>query len=176
MPHESIAKGFSCVWLGQSTQFVTIGWSKGSDRQIALWDAKKCDRPATVQNIDVSSSALSPFFDGDLSVLYLVERGTRTFCYEVVKSDPWITSVGKYESRSTQSGATMLPKRVCNVMNCEVSRWLYATSNDGVDVVSYFVPRKDKSVFQEDLFPVAEFGEPAYALLSPHPVFASVPS
>eukprot|EP01122_Echinamoeba_exundans_P007789 TRINITY_DN2469_c0_g1_i1.p1 TRINITY_DN2469_c0_g1~~TRINITY_DN2469_c0_g1_i1.p1 ORF type:complete len:1285 (-),score=326.57 TRINITY_DN2469_c0_g1_i1:159-4013(-) len=161
MPHESVAKGFSGVWLGQSTNFATVGWSKGSDRQVAIWDSRKATKPCTVQTIDVSSSALSPVYDADLCVLYLVERGTKTFMYEVVKSDPWITAVGKFEAKSTQSGATMLPKRVCNVMNCEVSRWLYATSNDGVDVVSFFMPRKDKTIFQEDLFPPAECGEPA---------------
>jgi hypothetical protein len=162
MPHESVAKGFSGIWLGQSTNFATVGWSKGSDRQIAVWDSRKATKPCTVQTIDVSSSALSPFYDADLSVLYLVERGTKTFMYEVVKSDPWVTAVGKFEAKSTQSGAAMLPKRNCNVMNCEVSRWLYATSTDGVDVVSFFLPRKDKTVFQEDLFPPAECGEPAY--------------
>lgn len=168
MPHENIAKGFACTWLGHTTQFATVGWSKGSDRQIAIWDTRKASKPATVQTIDVSSSMLFPTFDSDLNLLYLVERGTKTFVYEVLKSDPWVSSVGKYESKTSQNGASMMPKRVCDVMKCEVSRWLYATSADAVDVVSYFIPRKDKTLFQEDLFPPAECGQAAY-VLAPEP-------
>jgi len=89
----------------------TVGWSKASERQLAVWDSRKLAQPLSVQVVDVSSSQLTPFFDCDTGLLYLVEKGTKTYVYEMVAADPYAHLVAKYDAKVTQSGAALLPKR-----------------------------------------------------------------
>merc|ERR1712072_423271 len=51
----------------------------------------------------------------------------------------------------------MLPKRACDVMKCEVSRFLKLTSR-AVEPLSFIVPRKSE-LFQDDIFPDTYAGQ-----------------
>jgi len=46
----------------------------------------------------------------------------------------------------------MVPKRANNIMGCETAKLLKLTPNDGVQGLSFIVPRKSDA-FQDDLFP-----------------------
>lgn len=71
-----------------------------------------------------------------------------------------------------QGGVALLPKRICNIRNCEIARMLKVTSNNTVDTIQWLVPRKvslvvpylivqEKEFFHEDIFPPTQSGEPA---------------
>jgi coronin-1B/1C/6 len=46
----------------------------------------------------------------------------------------------------------IIPKRANNIMKCEAARVLKLTPNDGVQPLSFIVPRKSDA-FQDDIFP-----------------------
>ncbi|KNC69346.1 hypothetical protein SARC_18144, partial [Sphaeroforma arctica JP610] len=55
-----------------------------------------------------------------------------------------------------EGGACLIPKRAVNTMDCEVNRMLRCTNDRGGSIVpvSFEVPRKNKSEFHSDLFPM----------------------
>jgi WD40 repeat protein len=48
-------KGSRVVTMGDSTNFCSTGFSKTSDRQVAVWDTKAFTEPIKQENIDTSS-------------------------------------------------------------------------------------------------------------------------
>ncbi len=93
--------------------------------------------------------------------------------YEIITSEGRVNILGEFTSNNPQSSLAMLPKRNCNVGNCEFAKFL-KLSNTTIETLSFYVPRKvsekityvykyhqDTQVFHDDLFPPALSGEPA---------------
>ena len=57
-------------------------------------------------------------------------------------------------------GVALLPKSVCSVMDCEVTRCMRLGANI-IEPIKLTAPRKNKAVFHVDLFPDTYAGEPA---------------
>lgn len=53
-----------------------------------------------------------------------------------------------------------MPKRGCDILNCEIARFFKLHSRGFVEVISFTVPRKS-DLFQEDIFPDTQAPEPA---------------
>lgn len=61
-------------WLGDSDKLVTTGFSRMSDRQIAIFDYKDLAAPLKTENLDTSSGLLMPFYDNDTKMLYVAGK------------------------------------------------------------------------------------------------------
>jgi coronin-1B/1C/6 len=139
-------------WLGKSSKFVTAGFTRQSKRQFKIWDSKKLDKEIAIVDIDQAAGVLMPFYDEDINVLYLAGKGDGNIrYYEIVDEDPHQFYIGEFKTNTPCRGVAMLPKRVVNVNDCEITRMLKLTTST-VEPVRFIIPRKSE-LFQSDLFP-----------------------
>ena len=156
------AKPSRCVWLGDKKMILTTGFSKYSERQVALWREDDLSQCLHLETIDNSSGVLTPIYDPDTSMVYLVGRGDGNIrFYEVMNEAPWLQYLNQFVSGAPQRSVGVLPKRGVDVMSCEVFR-LYKlhTNRDLVEPISMVVPRKT-DVFQDDIYPETNAPIPA---------------
>lgn len=157
--HEG-SKTSKLVWLGKRQQFVSVGFTRQSKRQFKIWDPKNLTEPVCTADIDQAAGVIMPFYDEDTNLLYLQGKGDGNVRYfEIVDETPWQFHISEYRSSNSAKGFAMLPKRACDVMKCEVARFLKLTSRS-VEPLSFIIPRKSE-LFQDDIFPDAASGVPA---------------
>ena len=65
-------QGARVVWMGDKDRIATTGFSKMSDRQVALWETGGLGNVKTI-TIDQTSGVLMPFWT-DNNILYLGKR------------------------------------------------------------------------------------------------------
>jgi coronin-1B/1C/6 len=153
--HEGI-KGSRAIWIRD--RIFTAGFSKGSEREFAIWDPKNISKPLATQSIDSASGSLMPFFDTDNSILYLAGKGDGNIRYfEVVDEAPYIHYLAEFKSNTPQRGMCLVPKRMVNVSEIEIARILKVGVKI-VEPISMQVPRKS-DIFQDDLYPDCFSGE-----------------
>jgi len=155
-------KGSRVIYLGKTDKLLSVGFSKTSERQYAMWDPRKIDEPLTTENIDTSAGILMPFYDNDLNVLFLAGKGDGNIrYYEITNDDKFVYYLSEYKSNVPQRGLAQLPKRAVDVSTCEVDR-MFKVTGDGkmVEPISFQVPRKS-DLFQDDIFPDTFSGEPS---------------
>jgi coronin-1B/1C/6 len=149
--HEGV-KGARAIWLGKTGKILTVGFSKLSDRQMAVWDPKSTSKALYTENIDTASGQLLPFYDDDTNVLYLSGKGDGNVRYFELSDDcsnVWYLS--EYKSSTPMKGMCAAPKVALKINECEVMR-LLKLGNHNVQPISFNVPRKSE-MFQDDLFP-----------------------
>jgi len=157
--HQGV-KGTRVCWLGDSDRLLTTGFSKTSDRQYMIWDAKNLSEPLKTENIDTQSGGLIPWYDNDTKMLYLAGKGDGNIrYYEFVDEAPYMHFLSEFKSSDPQRGLAFLPKRACNVNECEVAR-VFKVHPDRIEPISLKVPRKSDQ-FQADIFPDTVGDKPA---------------
>lgn len=150
--HEGV-KGVRVVWLGRSQRIATTGFSRTSDRQLSIWDARNMSAPLKTENLDTSSGLLMPHYDADTQLLFLSGRGDGNIrYYEIVDEAPYAHFVAEYKSTEPQRAVTFLPKRAVSVSENEIARAYKVHTTGLVEPVSFRVPRKGEG-FQSDIFP-----------------------
>jgi len=153
-------RGMRLCFLGQKEKLFTMGFSKTTERQFSVWDARNPTTSLRSENIDTSSGILMPFFDPDTNVLYLAGKGDGNVrYYEVVDEAPYVYSLSEYKSASPQRGMGWTPKLSMDLPTCEIARLLKVTAS-AIEPISFSVPRKS-DIFQDDLYPPTFSGEPA---------------
>lgn len=154
-------KGNRVTFCGETDKIVTTGFSKTSDRQYAIWDVKNSlSEPLKCENLDTSSGGLIPFYDNDTKMLYLAGKGDGNIRYfEVVDDTPFLYYLTEYKSADPQRGIAFLPKRACNIQECEIAR-AFKVHPDRVEPISFRVPRKSDQ-FQADIYPDTLGDKPA---------------
>jgi len=157
--HQGV-KGSRVCFLGNDKLF-SVGFSKSSEREYAIWDPRDFNKPLVGKTaIDTSAGLIMPFFDRDTSVLFLAGKGDGNIrYYEIVDEAPYIHFLSEFKSNTPQRGMAMLPKRGVNVSDCEIDR-LFKLGTKLMEPISFQVPRKS-DIFQPDLFPDTFGGEPA---------------
>lgn len=76
VPGHSGAKNSRAVWLGDTDRLATTGFSRMSDRQLALWDIKNPGAPiGDFVQLDSISGVCMPFWDDGNKILYLAGKG-----------------------------------------------------------------------------------------------------
>ncbi|XP_060730276.1 coronin-1B [Tachysurus vachellii] len=156
--HEG-ARPMRGVFLSDG-KILTTGFSRMSERQLALWDTKDVSEPMAVQEIDASNGVLLPFYDPDTSMVYLCGKGDCTIRYfEVTNESPYVHFLSLYSGKEPQRGAGFLSKRGVDVNKCEIARF-YKLHDRKVEPISMTVPRKS-DLFQGDLYPDTAGLEPA---------------
>lgn len=141
-------------------KILTTGFSRMSERQLALWDTKDLSEPVAVQEMDSSNGVLLPFYDPDTNMVYLCGKGDSTIRYfEITDESPYVHFLSLYSSKEPQRGAGFLSKRGVEVNKCEIARF-YKLHERKVEPISMTVPRKS-DLFQSDLYPDTAGLEPA---------------
>ena len=70
------AKNSRAVWMGEHDRIATTGFSRMSDRQLGLWDARAPTEPIGGFHIlDSISGVCMPFWDDGTNCLYLAGKG-----------------------------------------------------------------------------------------------------
>lgn len=146
------AKNSRAVWLGEHDRVATTGFSRMSDRQLALWDIKAPREPlGGFQMLDSISGVCVPFWDDGTQCLYLAGKGDGNIRYYEYENDNF-EYLSEYKSADPQRGIAFLPKRGVNMHENEVMR-AYKTVNDThIEPISFIVPRRSET-FQEDIYP-----------------------
>lgn len=146
------AKNSRSVWMGEHDRIATTGFSKMSDRQLALWDIKAPNAPVDgFQMLDSISGICIPFWDDGTNCLYLAGKGDGNIRYYEYENNKF-EYLSEYKSADPQRGVAFLPKRGVNMHDNEVMR-AYKTVNDSyIEPISFIVPRRAES-FQEDIYP-----------------------
>ncbi|KAH6661118.1 hypothetical protein BKA67DRAFT_550227 [Truncatella angustata] len=155
--HEG-AKNSRAVWLGEHNRIATTGFSRMSDRQLALWEPGNTSPIGGFTTLDSISGVCMPFWDDSCSCLYLAGKGDGNIRYFEYENDKF-EFLSEYKSADPQRGIAFLPKRGVNVHENEVMR-AFKTVNDAyIEPISFTVPRRAET-FQSDIFPPATGGKP----------------
>ncbi|KAH9420719.1 hypothetical protein DERP_001150 [Dermatophagoides pteronyssinus] len=155
-------KASKVVYLGDSQRLFTVGFSRYSDRQWAVWSERDLSSPLTIENIDSSSGVLFPYYDHDTRMVYVAGKGDGNIrYYETTDEHPYCHYLSQFLSGFPQRSLGMMPKRGCDVYKCEVVRFykLHATKPI-CEPISMIVPRKSEQ-FQSDVFPDTAAPTPA---------------
>ncbi|KAJ5669940.1 coronin-like protein crn1 [Penicillium maclennaniae] len=149
---HSGAKNSRAIWLGERDRIATTGFSKMSDRQLALWDVRAAREPISgFKTLDSISGVCMPFWDEGNSCLYLAGRGDGNIRYFEIENDKF-EFLSEYKSADPQRGVAFMPKRGVNMHENEIAR-AYKTINDGyIEPISFIVPRRSDN-FQDDIYP-----------------------
>ncbi|KAI1457114.1 DUF1900-domain-containing protein [Annulohypoxylon moriforme] len=150
--HEG-AKNSRTVWLGEQNRFATTGFSRMSDRQLALWEPGNNTPIGGFKTLDSISGVCMPFWDDGCNCLYLAGKGDGNIRYFEYENDKF-EFLSEYKSVEPQRGIAFVPKRGVNVHENEIMR-AYKTVNDAyIEPISFTVPRRAET-FQSDIFPPA---------------------
>ncbi|KIV90484.1 hypothetical protein PV10_07786 [Exophiala mesophila] len=151
-PGHAGAKSSRAVWLGEHDRIATTGFSRMSDRQLALWDFRAAGEPlGGFQMLDSISGVCMPFWDDGTSMLFLAGKGDGNIRYYEYENDAF-EYLSEYKSADAQRGFAFVPKRGVNLHENEIARG-YKTVNDSyIEPISFIVPRRAET-FQEDIYP-----------------------
>ncbi|XP_041078925.1 uncharacterized protein LOC121296998 isoform X1 [Polyodon spathula] len=148
--HEG-ARPMRAIFLSDGNIFTT-GFSRMSERQVALWNPQNMDEPIALHELDSSNGVLLPFYDPDTNVVYLCGKGDSSIRYfEVTEESPYVHFLNTYSSKEPQRGMGYMPKRGLDVNKCEISRF-YKLQERKCEPIIMTVPRKS-DLFQDDLYP-----------------------
>ncbi|CAM1505300.1 Fc.00g109370.m01.CDS01 [Cosmosporella sp. VM-42] len=158
-PGHGGAKNSRAVWLGEHNRFATTGFSRMSERQLALWEPGRSEPIGGFTMLDSISGVCMPFWDDGSNCLYLAGKGDGNIRYFEYENDKF-EFLSEYKSADPQRGIAFVPRRGINVHDNEVMR-AYKTVNDAyIEPISFTVPRRAET-FQADIFPPATGTKPA---------------
>ncbi|CAK7270092.1 Coronin-like protein crn1 [Sporothrix epigloea] len=158
-PGHTGAKNSRVVWLGDHNRFATTGFSRMSERQLALWEPGRVEPIGGFTTLDSISGVLMPFWDEGSNCLYLAGKGDGNIRYYEYENDKF-EFLSEYKSADPQRGLAFVPRRGVNVHENEIMR-AYKTVNDSyIEPISFTVPRRAET-FQSDIYPPATGLKPA---------------
>ncbi|KAF3695807.1 Coronin-1C Coronin-3 [Channa argus] len=156
--HEG-ARPMRAIFLADGN-VLTTGFSRMSERQLALWNTQNMEEPMTVNEMDTSNGVLLPFYDPDTNVVYLCGKGDSSIRYfEITDEAPYVHFLNTFASKEPQRGMGYMPKRGLDVNKCEIARF-YKLHERKCEPIVMTVPRKS-DLFQDDLYPDTAGPDPA---------------
>ncbi|KAG5302390.1 coronin-like protein crn1 [Histoplasma capsulatum G186AR] len=157
---HSGAKNSRAVWMGEHDRVATTGFSKMSDRQLALWDIRAPREPINgFKSLDSISGVCMPFWDDGTQCLYLAGKGDGNIRYFEYENDKF-EYLSEYKSADPQRGIAFMPKRGVNMHDNEVVRALKTVNDTYIEPISFIVPRRAE-MFQDDIYPPTTGLKPA---------------
>uniref|UniRef100_A0A2K6NJ73 Coronin n=2 Tax=Colobinae TaxID=9569 RepID=A0A2K6NJ73_RHIRO len=148
--HEG-ARPMRAIFLADGNVFTT-GFSRMSERQLALWNLKNMQEPIALHEMDTSNGVLLPFYDPDTSIIYLCGKGDSSIRYfEITDESPYVHYLNTFSSKEPQRGMGYMPKRGLDVNKCEIARF-FKLHERKCEPIIMTVPRKS-DLFQDDLYP-----------------------
>ncbi|KAM7391920.1 hypothetical protein PAMP_022567 [Pampus punctatissimus] len=156
--HEG-ARPMRAIFLSDGN-VLTTGFSRMSERQLALWNVQNMEEAMTVNEMDTSNGVLLPFYDPDTNVVYLCGKGDSSIRYfEITDEAPYVHFLNTFATKEPQRGMGYMPKRGLDVNKCEIARF-YKLHERKCEPIVMTVPRKS-DLFQDDLYPDTAGPDPA---------------
>lgn len=154
------AKNSRVVWL-DADRIATTGFSKLSDRQLALWNVADVGAGPIggFRYLDSSSGICMPFYDADTKTLFLAGKGDGNIRYYEYGNDDFF-ELSEYQSTDPQRGIAFMPKRALNIKGNEIVRAYKTVKDSYVEPVGFHVPRRAET-FQSDIYPDCYAGVPS---------------
>ncbi|OAX84902.1 hypothetical protein ACJ72_00724 [Emergomyces africanus] len=157
---HSGAKNSRAIWMGEHDRVATTGFSKMSDRQLALWDIRAPREPINgFKSLDSISGVCMPFWDDGTQCLYLAGKGDGNIRYFEYENDKF-EYLSEYKSADPQRGIAFMPKRGVNMHDNEVVKALKTVNDTYIEPISFIVPRRAE-IFQDDIYPPTTGLKPA---------------
>lgn len=129
------------IFLADGNVFTT-GFSRMSERQLALWNPKNMQEPIALHEMDTSNGVLLPFYDPDTSIIYLCGKGDSSIRYfEITDESPYVHYLNTFSSKEPQRGMGYMPKRGLDVNKCEIARF-FKLHERKCEPIIMTVPRK----------------------------------
>ncbi|KAJ7420164.1 coronin-1C [Willisornis vidua] len=148
--HEG-ARPMRAIFLADGNIFTT-GFSRMSERQLALWNPQNMEEPIALHEMDTSNGVLLPFYDPDTNIIYLCGKGDSSIRYfEITDESPYVHYLNTFSSKEPQRGMGFMPKRGLDVNKCEIARF-FKLHERKCEPIIMTVPRKS-DLFQDDLYP-----------------------
>lgn len=160
-PGHAGAKNQRVVWLGELDRLATTGFSRMSDRQVALWDATDIKKGplGDFYMLDSSAGICMPYYDPGTKCLYLAGKGDGNIRYYEYDNDE-LFPLSEYKSAEPQRGIAFMPKRGVDVKDNEVVRAYKTVYDTLIEPIQFIVPRRAE-MFQSDIYPDCPSSEPA---------------
>ncbi|KAM3611640.1 uncharacterized protein V6R79_021929 [Siganus canaliculatus] len=156
--HEG-ARPMRAIFLSDGS-VLTTGFSRMSERQLALWNVQNIEEPMSVTEMDTSNGVLLPFYDPDSNVVYLCGKGDSSIRYfEITDESPYVHYLNTFSTKEPQRGMGYMAKRGLDVNKCEIARF-YKLHEKKCEPIVMTVPRKS-DLFQDDLYPDTAGPDPA---------------
>ncbi|GAB69328.1 coronin [Plasmodium cynomolgi strain B] len=153
---HSGGKNTKNIWIdglgGDDNYILSTGFSKNNLREMKLWDLKNTTSALVTMSIDNASAPLIPHYDESTGLIYIIGKGDGN-CRYYQHSLGSIRKVNEYKSCSPFRSFGFLPKQICDVYKCEIGRVYKNENNSSIRPISFYVPRKNPTKFQEDLYP-----------------------
>jgi len=146
------SKATRALWLGNTNNIITTGFSRTRDREIFLWDTRNMSSSVFSSRMSFSPGILMPFFDSDTNLLYICGKGNNILLKYELKNNNLEDNNQLLVTSNNFTGATLVPKRALDVMKCEVGRILQVTK-DTVTPITINVPRTNMRNFIPEIFP-----------------------
>jgi hypothetical protein len=127
--HEG-ARPQKLCWLGDSQTVLSMGFSKLSERQYGVWDTRDLSQPLIMRRLDDYGGVPFPFYDEDTKVVYVAGKGEAavSFFQYSTESPNYLDFLHAFKGKEPQKGFSMMPKRVVDLMTCEVMRGVRLTA------------------------------------------------
>jgi coronin-7 len=140
--------------MGDSSKFLSTGFSKGSDREFKVWDMRNSSSPLFTKLVDIASGVLIPYYDAGTGVVFFTGRGdTSITFFELVDEQPFAFGLNSFPTGLDPIiDIAVLPKNQCDVKKVEIDRMLKITTKQ-MEPISFSVPRNRLEFFQDDLYP-----------------------
>lgn len=139
----------------------SFGSNTHGERELCLWDKKDISKPIKSVEFDRSSGSMIPMYEEGAGLIYLGGKGDGHVVFvELCHDDRIIASRGAYETSEPERGLCLLPRKVCDVMNCECSRMLKLCT-ESLRALHWRVLRSHNEFFQDMIYPpVRDFSKP----------------
>ncbi|KAI8646498.1 hypothetical protein BD408DRAFT_410318 [Parasitella parasitica] len=161
--HDSIRPS-RLIWL-DSELLASVGFGRGSSREVLLLNKNDLSKPLSKKTIDISPGIMSAHYDPDCQILFVAGRGDRTI-HTYHLEDTTLTDISKIEGTTLQQGFAFLPKKTCNVKEIEIDRFYRLTPNK-IEPFGIHVPKARPEYFQDDVFvPTLDLDHPAQDAVS----------
>ncbi|KFH10960.1 putative coronin, partial [Toxoplasma gondii MAS] len=104
------SKACKCTWIdglaGRDGHVFTTGFGKMQEREMAIWDTRKFDKPVYHAEIDRGSSPLYPIFDETTGMLYVCGKWQQCHAlFHVCKTVPFFERVTLHAGITSTTGA-----------------------------------------------------------------------
>jgi len=146
------SKATRALWLGNTDNIVTTGFSKTRDREIFLWDTRNMGSTVFTSRMSFSPGILMPLFDSDTNQLYICGKGNNILIKYELRNNNLEDNNQLMVTNSNFCGVGLVPKRALDVMKCEIDRLLQVTK-DSITPISITVPRTNMRNFIPEIFP-----------------------
>jgi len=146
------AKTTKAVFADNHNKVFATGFTKQNSRAIAFYDPRNMEHKIDEVELDQSAGVLLPFYDSDVSMLWITGKGDGNIrYYEVDDEEPFMHSLDEFRSNIPHKGVCFTPKSGVNYAANEVAFCL-RLQKSLIEPIHFIVPRKGDQ-FQADLYP-----------------------